>query len=129
MPDIYDPEWLLSYIEGEMSPKDAAALEEQLQRDPRLARLVEELRQDRRLLRSTPLEREPADLLERAMNYLERQLLLGGPEVIANLDRRESRTNVSRWLAVSGLAALVVLSAALLVVTLVDTENLHRIVT
>lgn len=129
MPDLYDPEWLLSYIEGELSPRDAAALEQQLQRDPRLARLVEQLRHDRRLLRSTPLEREPADLLERAMNYLERQLLLGGPEIAAHQDRREARPNFSRWLAVSGLAALVVLSAGLLVITLVDSENLHRIVT
>lgn len=125
MNDRYDQQRLLDYLEQELSPADEAAFEAQLAGDPAMRRLAAQLRNDRALLRAAADQPAPAGLMERADAHIERQMLMGGlPQQTDELHGRRS-AHIARWFAVGGLAAMLLLSAALLAWMLIDTGSLN----
>lgn len=131
MNERYDPDILLAYVEGELAPHEAEALERELAADERLRRLVEQLREDRDALRELPTESPPRDLLADATQQLERDMLIGpAPErTPAPAGGREGlgrRVHWGRTLTYGALAAMVVLSAGIILVAVSDTTLLQQ---
>ncbi len=123
--DRYDQQRLLDYVEQELSPADEAAFEAQLAGDPAMRRLVAQLRVDRDRLRAAADQPAPAGLMERANAHIERQMLMGGlPQQTEELRGRRS-AHMARWIAVGGLAAMLLVSVALLAWMFVDTGSLN----
>lgn len=143
MSDRYDQDILLDYIEGELSPEQRAAFEQQLAGDEALRRLVERLQADRAALRSLPSEAPPRDLLDDATHQLEREMLLGPtPEaasaqvggegggeagVAGRLGRDpRRRTPWTKPATYAALAAVVALCAGVLLISLTDNALLEE---
>lgn len=125
MSDRYDQDRLLDYLEDEMSAAEREAFERTLATDVAMRRLLGELRSDRALLHEAADQPAPAGLMERAQTFLERQMLMGGlPEDAEMLQGRRS-VHTARWVALGGLAAMVLLSAGLIVFMFMDTTSLN----
>ncbi len=73
----HDELLLLAYVEDELSGTDRAAFERELAGDPELRALIDALRADRQRLRSLAPTAAPSDMVERVIQRLERQTLLG----------------------------------------------------
>jgi anti-sigma factor RsiW len=58
-PSFRDIEQLSAYLDGQLSPQEAARLESRLARDPQLRAVMDELAQSRALLRQLPARRAP----------------------------------------------------------------------
>lgn len=131
MLDRYDQDMLLGYIEGDLGAADRAAFEEQLRSDETLRKLVASLQADRQAMRELPQEQPPTQLVDDAVNQLERHLLLGSPDdqpalAMDTKAPRPRHMHIGKILAYSGIAAAVLLSATTVFVTLTDTSLLDR---
>lgn len=116
MTDRHDPNLILDYVEDQLSAIDRARFEESLTRDPALASLVADMQRDREALRSAPPMDPPAGLADAAMQNLERQLLLDHTAFSLPQDNpATSRWRLAPLLAYSGIAAVLLLTASLLV--------------
>ena len=62
-----NPELLHTYLDGELTPEEAARIENELAADPRLARELEALRAVDEALESLPAREAPPDLAERVL--------------------------------------------------------------
>ncbi len=125
MSDRYDQDRLLRYIEADMSAEQRQQFEQELADDPAMRRLLEQLCEDRLHLRAAADQPAPAGLMERAHAHLERQMLMGGlPAEVQEL-RGRRRAHAARWAALGGLAAMLLLSAGMIVFMLMDTSSLN----
>lgn len=129
MIDRYDENLLLGYIEGTLSPDDRAALEAMLQRDPQLDTLLRQIMADRQALRQLPQETPGEDLVQAAMQQIERRMLLGDVAT-----QRPARRSVRRptWslrpvFYYAAAAAVLVASALIIVPTLTDWDLLENV--
>lgn len=126
MADRYDHETLLAYVEGDLTDDARAQFEAQLKEDAELRRLVEGLVRDRTVLRELSSESPPPGMVDDAIQQLERQMLLGAPSEepipIESGKRPPRRHGVSKVLAYSGIAAIMLLSGGLIVLTLTGTN-------
>ncbi len=124
MPDPYDENMLLGYIEGELSPDEAARVEQLMREDARLRHLIAELVRDRRHLRQMPDESAPPELMQRIQQQLERDMLLAAPPPeVHHRSRTARRFRIGRLAAYSGLAAMILFSAGIMIHTLVGTTE------
>ena len=119
MADRYDQDMMLGYLEGDLSPARRALFERQLRDDPRLAALVEQMQQDRQLLRELEPQPAPDDLMDAANERIARQMLLEPPPSGRVGPGPFRLGRVMRW---SALAALVVLSAGVVWLTIRDND-------
>ncbi len=122
MVNRYDEQTLLGYIEGDLSPPQREAFEGLLASDPKLQRLVTQLCADRDRLRHLPPEPAPPALMDQVDRHLERTMLLDTLEPEAQVVTQKRGLRMRRWVAYSGLAAMVMVSAAFVVSTLVDRK-------
>ncbi len=125
MVDRYNEETMLGYIEGDLTPDQAAQFEASMTKDPRLKSLVSQLVQDRRTMRTLPTESPPDELLSQVTQRLERSMLLDAPPPELSPVRPSGSYRLGRMIAYSGLAAMILISAAVVVHTLVD-RNLYE---
>lgn len=119
--DKYDQNLLLGYVEGDLSPADAARVEKLLADDPRLRTLLEAMRCDRQALRAMPPEAVPAGLMEQITLRLERRMLLDEPTPVEQTRRDRQTFRLHRTLIYSGLAAMILISAGVVLSTLMST--------
>jgi hypothetical protein len=129
MDEFEDNDLLLAYVEGDLSPDEAARMEERLGADKRLAALVEQLRSDRRLLGQWPREDPPVELVDRIMRQRERSLLLGDdePPPMHLVQGGSARTNrLAKTVAYAAIAAAVLLCASVMMVMLPDAQMMHK---
>lgn len=126
MADRYDQEMILDYVEGDLSPAARVRFEAMLANDPPLRELTQKLVADRAALRGMPDEQPPAELIEDAMQQLERGMLLGDtdPGLLAGSTPHPRRLWVGRAAAYAGLAAVLVLTSGLLLSTLTGVDLL-----
>ncbi len=118
----YDEHIFLSYIEGDLSPDEKAQFEDVLDQDPDLRKLVAHIRADRARLRDLPAEDPPHELAERINLQLERDMLLDAPPPDLNPVSPAGRFRIGRTIAYASLAAMILMSTALVVNTLVDRK-------
>lgn len=118
MLDKYDHNLLLGYLEEELSPAETARVEAMLGEDPKLSRLVASMKADRAALRGLPADAVPAAIMEQVNLRLERQMLLDEPIPFEETVRTHKTFRLHRALIYSGLAALVLISAGVVVQTL-----------
>lgn len=129
MTERYDQDMVLAYLEGELPEAQRAQFEAQLAQDDRLRRLVEQLQQDRTALRGVAAEEPPDHLLDDVNEQLARRMLLGpvaDEPVNATRHHRGRRITFARTLIYSGLAAVLLLSTAVVFQTLTDTSLLDE---
>jgi hypothetical protein len=119
MLDKYDHNLLLGYVEGELTPAEQARVEAMLAGDERLATLLRSMVADREALRTLTPEAVPGDLMEAVNLRLERQMLLDEPTPLEETVRTHKTFRLHRALIYSGLAAMVLISAGVVVQTLV----------
>ena len=74
--DAFDQDRLLAFVEGELDPTDAAALEAELATVPGARELVRALAEDRRDLRSMPEPAPPIDFRRAVEPALARPMLM-----------------------------------------------------
>jgi len=129
MIDRYDENLLLGYIEGELSPSDRAQLEAMLQRDPQLNQLLRDIVADRQAVRQLPDEAPGEDLVEAAMQQIERRMLLGDAAT-HRAPRRSARRPTWSLRPVfyyAATAAVLAISAMIIVPTLTDWDLLENV--
>ena len=107
-----DPNLILDYVEGELTPEDRARVEAWMADDPHLAQRIGEMSEDRAALRSMPDEVPPHDLVDASVAQLERQMLM---ELDPIPQRPMAGNAASRWrigplLAYSGIAAVLAIT-------------------
>ncbi|UCD73885.1 MAG: hypothetical protein JSV91_08805 [Phycisphaerales bacterium] len=109
----FDESELLELIEGELDPKRARALRDQLAKDPASLEAVNRLRADRALLQSCRQPDLPRDFLAEMEPLLARPMLVGSPpgEYRRQLRHRSHRPVWSRVAAVA--AIMLICSGAL----------------
>ncbi|MFA6132651.1 MAG: hypothetical protein WC869_01390 [Phycisphaerae bacterium] len=96
------PEELSAYLDGELSPEQAGALEARLERDASLAAALAGLRKTRELLHSLPRLKADEDFASAVLEKAERQNLIG-----------RSQHSGAKWLfSWTSLAAAAVMLAA-----------------
>ena len=118
----YDEELILGYVEGELTTDQETAFRRMLAQDPRLRQLVDGLASDREQLRKLPPDPSPDDLFERVTAVMERDMLLE-PTHTQRVAVRSMRSHHNRrLLAYGSLAAMLLLSALLVVYTLTDDQ-------
>lgn len=117
-----DPNLILDYLEGDLTPRKAAEFERLLNEDRELRRLLEQLASDRRTMRQLPQEQAPPQLMDHVHQRLERQMLLKPSG--ADEDRRVTtrRFRLGQWAAYGSLAAMLVFSA-LTIFQVLDPEE------
>src|SRR5438046_3012270 len=119
MAERYSEELFLGYVEGDLPPQQRALFERVLAEDPQLRTLVAQVKLDREELRAMPDAPPPAALLEMVHQRLERDMLLQPRAVeLSGSQRRRQHARTMRLVAYSGVAALVLLSAGLMLYTL-----------
>ncbi len=121
MPEQYDENLILGYIEGDLSPQDARAFELTLRGDPALRRLATQMRQDRDALRQMPEIEPPVGIMDRVHEHLERSMLLdsAGAEAPALGTLRTHR--LGRVLMGLAVAALLLFAATVVVPIFLST--------
>ena len=126
MSHTYDEQRILDYLEGDLAQPDREAFEVALEQDPPLRALVERLAADRATLRHMPVETPPSALMDTVNDHLERELLLEGPPSVALPFRHErTRIRLDRFFIWSAVAAMLLLSASLIVLSLYDPATLE----
>jgi len=128
MSDRYDQDTILGYVEGELDDKQRASFESVLAGDTQLRNLVAQMKLDRQALRRLGMKPAPIGLVDQVIQSQERAALLGEPEVPEPMPMvlPVSRHKLRRVLAYSGVAAVLLLSAALVIPTLMPSGLLHR---
>lgn len=124
MAQRYDEYLLLGYIEDDLSPEDRARFESLMEQDDEFRRLVAQIQADRDLLRALPDESVPSDLMDQINLRIERSMLLDAPVPELNPVGPARGFRIGRWVAYTGLAAMILLSTTFVVHTLVD-RNLY----
>jgi hypothetical protein len=103
---LYDDKTLVSYVDGELDPREAWLVQVALERDPELRDKVRVMRETAAVIRATyaPIAQEslPAALDD----------LLSGSDRVAHPFRGRLRDRMSRW-APTAAAAMIALSAGL----------------
>lgn len=129
MADRYDEQMILGYIEGDLKPELQIQFERLLTQDARLRNLVGQLLLDRQNLRQVPTEQSPPQIMERVEQQLERRMLLdtGSAESIDCIHPIKTSAYLGRWLAYSGVAALLAISVTVFYATLNDALLLDQI--
>ncbi|HVX86461.1 MAG TPA: hypothetical protein VH253_16885 [Phycisphaerae bacterium] len=103
-PDNLD-ERIAAYLDGKLSPAEAARLEVYLANtDPALATRVLGMAADRHAVRSLPRTRAPEDLAARVMEQVERTALLSGQDAFEEPPRRRWRAG---WALAAALALVI----------------------
>ncbi|NLF29628.1 MAG: hypothetical protein GX591_01930 [Planctomycetes bacterium] len=97
---------LSAYLDGQLTPEQAARVERALQTDPQLRAELKALDATRRLLGDLPRQKAPEGLLEAVMERAERERLLHAPEPTA-------RSHPLRWVRPVAAAAIIVLTVGL----------------
>jgi len=123
MSDPYDQDLFLSYLEGELTPQDEGRFEVIMGKDDRLRRLVTQLQADRQMLRTLPQAEVPPGLMDPVRERLERDMLLGDVSAQETEPQRSSGT-WGRWAAYSGVAALVAISATVVLLILASSRSI-----
>jgi negative regulator of sigma E activity len=93
-------EQLTAYLDGELTESQRAEVEGRISRDPEAAQLLDELRRASHAVQSLPRAAAPADFAVRIADRLEREALLGDPEMEAGRGQRPLR-----WMTPLSLAA------------------------
>jgi len=121
-------ELILGYIEGDLDDAQRAAFEQTLEQDHALRQLVSQMRLDREALRSLAGVSTPVGLVEQVMQAQERDALLGDPAAPEPLPRvvPVSRWKMRRVLAYSGVAAVLLLSFGVVLMTLTPPDILNN---
>lgn len=129
MAERYDEQMILGYIEGDLKPELQVQFERLLTQDARLRNLVGQLLLDRQNLRQVPTEQSPPQIMERIEQQLERRMLLdtGSAERIGHIHPAKTSSHLGRWLAYSGVAALLAISVTVFYATLNDALLLDQI--
>lgn len=126
MADRYDEQLLLGYVEGDLSPDEAAEFEKLLEQDPRLRTLAAQLRGDRAGLRRVVPDGAPPEIMESVQARLERGMLLESrPEVIGKA-AAPAHLRWTPYLAYAGVAAMIAVAAGLMLRTLMDSDVLKQ---
>lgn len=112
MAERYDPNKMLDYLEGDLSPAQLALFERQLRNDPQLAALAEQLRQDQQLLHGLEPQLAPDGLMDPVNERTVRQMLLepSTSDTASGVGQRAFR--LRRLMTWSAVAAVLVLSAS-----------------
>ncbi len=120
MSDRFNQDLILGYVEGELDDAQRASFEATLEKDHELRSLVAQLKLDRERLRSLSQIAAPVGLVDQAIQTHERDQLLGNPETPEPLPliAPASRYKLRRALSYAAVAAVVLISAALVVPTL-----------
>ncbi|GAB4109166.1 MAG: hypothetical protein Kow00105_17600 [Phycisphaeraceae bacterium] len=120
MTDRYDQNLILGYIEGELDDEQRESFEIILAHDHELRNLVAQMKLDRDALRRLGPATAPEGLLDQVMQTQERAALLGEPDTSEPipLNLPVNRHKLRRVLIYSGVAAVLLLSAAIIVPTL-----------
>lgn len=128
MSDRYDQDTILGYVEGELDDAQRESFESIIAEDHELRNLVSQMKLDRQALRSLGMRPAPVGLVDQVMQAQERAALLGEPDVPEPLPMvlPVSRLKLRRVLAYSGVAAVLLLSAALVIPTLMPSGLLDR---
>ena len=120
-------EQLSAYVDGELPPGEAQALQRHLEQCVACRELADELTSVARVLSSLPRHAAPAELSEEIRSRLERQLLLApmgeSAEIAARADRRLSRERPAMWPRVAAVAASVILALGILWLTLLPDRG------
>ncbi len=127
MLERYDPNLILDYIEGDLSPAERAGFEQLLVQDRQLQVLVDELLEDRRALRQMPLEKAPLEVLDRVQQRMERNMLLDAVPRHAEDMAVVRRFRMGRLVAYGSLAAMVLFSALMMYRTLAPWNDMPAI--
>ena len=122
MANPYDEQLFLGYVEGDLAPPEKARFEKMMAEDKKLSSLVAQMLDDRRRLRRMPRDNPPADLMDQATGRLERNMLLDAPPPELNPVTPPQWFRNTRVLAYTGLAAMVLISTAVVMRTLVDRK-------
>ncbi len=125
MTQRYDENLILAYLEGDMNADEKARFETMLAGDEPLRQLVQSLADDRAALRNLPAQVPPSDLMQPVHERLERNMLLDNPAADTALPIARHRNRVSRLLALTALAALLMFVVGLVLHIWVFTFNLH----
>ncbi len=121
MNDRYDENLFLGYVEDELDPAQRRQFELAMAADPVLAELVTQVQQDRQGLRQLPDEQAPGEMIEAVRQRLERSMLLDQPATTAGQPGGDyHRYRLARWVGYGSIAALLFLSAGLLLHTLMQ---------
>lgn len=102
-PDAQTTELLSAYLDGEVDPRQKAAVERLLDRDPEARALLADLRRNREILTGLPRHAAPASILTDVQAFTERTALLDDDDYHGISDRRTFR--VFRRLIPLALAA------------------------
>ena len=120
MANRYDEQLFLDYVEGDLTPPEKARFEKMMAEDKKLSGLVAQMIDDRRRLRRLPRDNPPADLMDQVTSRLERNMLLDAPAPELNPVTQPRGFRNSRVLAYAGLAAMVLISTAVVMHTLTE---------
>lgn len=128
MSDRYDQDTILGYVEGELDDDQRASFESVIAQDHELRNLVAQMKLDRQALRSLGSKPAPIGMVDQVIQAQERAALLGEPEVPEPLPMvlPVSRIKLHRVLAYAGIAAVLLLSAAIVIPTLMPSDLLDR---
>ncbi len=126
MTDRYNQDLILGYIEGELDDAEREAFEVTLAEDHELRSLVTQMKLDRERLRSLGRSVAPIGLIDQVIQTQERAELLGDPEAPEPLTMPVNPHRFRRVLMYSGIAAVLLLSAAVVVPTLMPSGLLHH---
>jgi len=124
MTDRFDEQMFLDYVEGDLNQEQIEQFESLLEQDSSLRTLVTTVISDRQLLRLAAKEPAPPDLMDQAHSHLERHMLLDTPSQELGPMAPQHRFRLGQYVAIGGLAALVLVSTAVVVHTLID-RNLY----
>jgi len=119
----YDHNLLLGYVEGELSAKDAARVEQWIERDPRLGRLLADMAADRDRLQQLPTPDPPAWLLDDVDRVLERSMLLETDTREVHATTMRQRYMLRQWLTIGAVAAMVLIAAWVVIDSLVGIDT------
>jgi anti-sigma factor RsiW len=100
---------LCAYIEGDLDEAGRAQIEKHLQEHPQHRKLIAALTATRDLMRDLPRAKAPADVGEWLHGQVERSILLDDSDLKATAQRAKP----SRWPQLLGVAAVLLLFAAL----------------
>lgn len=103
----------LAWVEGELDPMEACALQEQLQSDPELLKRLMAMRLDRERFSALPIPAPPSDLLQRVETAMTRPMLaIPAHSAPGRFRRRKHRTDVrmllQRRLRLAAMIALAI---------------------
>ena len=123
MVNRFDEKMFLDYVEGELDREQKDQFESHIAEDPQLRRLVTQVQEDRRQLRQAHQESPPTELMDLADRHLERNMLLDTPLPDFNPMAPRRRFRLSQYIAIGSLAAMVIVSSAVVIHTLIGRNH------